>query len=78
MTTLAAATGLCQVVLAGGCMQNGLMLEGLFRSLKAQKLQVYTGEALPINDGAISFGQAIIGGLQHVSRNTHESDEGRG
>ncbi len=73
---LAAATGVRQVVLAGGCMQNSLLLEGLFRTLTAKRIQVFTGEALPINDGAISFGQAIIGGLQHVSRNPHAGDEG--
>jgi hydrogenase maturation protein HypF len=73
---LSHVTGITQVVLAGGCMQNSLLLEGLFRTLKANHLQVFTGEALPINDGAISFGQTITGGLQHVSRNTHEGYQG--
>jgi hydrogenase maturation protein HypF len=69
---LSTQTGIDQVVLSGGCMQNSLLLEGLFRSLKANNLQVYTGENIPINDGGISLGQTIIGGLQHVSRNSHE------
>ena len=69
---LSAQTGIDQVVLSGGCMQNSLILEGLFRSLTAQNLAVYTGENIPINDGGISLGQTIIGGLQHVSRNSHE------
>lgn len=73
---LSHSTGITQVVLAGGCMQNSLLLEGLFRTLHAKRFEIFTGEALPINDGAISFGQTIIGGLQHVSRNTHEGYEG--
>jgi hydrogenase maturation protein HypF len=65
-------TGIKQVVLAGGSMQNSLLLEGLFSALQVFELEIYTGEKLPVNDGAISFGQIISGGLQHVSRNTHE------
>ena len=73
---LAASTGIHQVVLAGGSMQNRILLEGLTTALAAQNVQVFTGEALPINDGAISFGQTIIGGLLHVSRNTHAGGQG--
>jgi len=73
---LAETTGVRQVVLAGGCMQNSLLMEGLSRTLTAENLQVFTGESLPINDGAISFGQTIIGGLQHVSCHPHAGDEG--
>lgn len=60
-------TGIDQVVLSGGCMQNKLLLEGIFHTLGNENLKVYTGEILPINDGAISFGQAISGGLLHKS-----------
>ena len=60
-------TGIDRVVLCGGCMQNKLLLEGLFNTLTSENLQAYTGEMLPINDGAISFGQAVAGGLQHIS-----------
>ncbi len=59
------------IVLSGGCMQNRLLLEGLFYILQKQGLRVFTGRKVPINDGGISFGQIIIGGLQHVSRHTH-------
>jgi hydrogenase maturation protein HypF len=69
---LSARTGIRQIVLAGGCMQNSLLLEGFQHTLQARNFEVFTGEALPINDGGISLGQTIIGGLQHVSRNTHE------
>lgn len=75
---LAAETGIQQVVLSGGCMQNSLLLEGFMYLLKQQDLEVYTGNALPINDGAISIGQTIIGGLRHVSRNSDESNRRSG
>ena len=71
---LAKETGIRQVVLSGGCMQNSLLLEGFFFLLKQNDLEVYTGNALPINDGSISIGQAIIGGLRHVSCNSNESN----
>jgi len=67
-------TGIRRIVLAGGCMQNSLLLEGLLYVFKNSKVEVYTGETVPINDGAISLGQTIIGGLRHVSRDSHESD----
>ena len=71
-------TGIRQVVLSGGCMQNSLLLEGFFSLLKQNDLEVYTGNALPINDGSISIGQAIIGGLRHVSCNSNESNRHSG
>lgn len=71
---LAAQTGIKQVVLAGGCMQNSILLEGLSCVLNHLNLKVFTGKSLPINDGAISFGQVVIGGLRHVSGNSHESN----
>ncbi len=71
-------TGIQQVVLSGGCMQNSLLLEGFFHSLKKINVQVFCGNLLPINDGAISIGQTIIGGLRHVSRNSNESDSRSG
>ncbi len=75
---LSLQTGIDKIVLSGGCMQNSLLLEGLLHTLKECCLQVYTGVSLPQNDGAISFGQAIIGGLHHVSRNSHAGDQRSG
>jgi hydrogenase maturation protein HypF len=72
---LSEVTGIRQIVLSGGCMQNSILLEGLLHTLQGLHLQVYTGSALPLNDGAISFGQAITGGLRHVSRNSNEGNE---
>ena len=72
---LAEQTGIGQVVLSGGCMQNSIMLEGLFHTLQSLNLQVFTGNQLPVNDGAVSVGQTIIGGLRHVSRNSHAGNQ---
>ena len=66
-------TGLQTVVLTGGCMQNTILLEGLFTLLDDAGYKVFTGEKIPVNDGGIALGQAVIGGLAHVSGSTHES-----
>jgi hydrogenase maturation protein HypF len=73
---LAGQYNLKKIVLSGGCMQNRLLMEGLFYLLPQAGLQVYTGNKIPVNDGGISFGQILIGGLQHVSRNSHAGDQG--
>lgn len=75
---LSLQTGIKKIVLSGGCMQNSLLLEGLFHTLRNLHLEVLTGKSLPLNDGAISFGQTIIGGLLHVSRNTNAGDQRTG
>ena len=72
---LALQTGIGKVVLSGGCMQNSLLLEGLLHTLKSVQLKVFTGKSLPFNDGAVSFGQTITGGLLHVSRNSNAGDQ---
>lgn len=74
LITLCRKTQIKQVVLSGGCMQNSIMLEGLRHCLTEHNLQVFTGENIPINDGGISLGQTITGGLQHVSRNSYEGN----
>lgn len=68
---IAAAGTIRTVVLAGGCLQNRILMEGLFEALEQDGFQVFTGEEVPVNDGGISLGQAIIGGLRYVSGNTH-------
>ncbi len=72
---LSLQTGIKKVVLSGGCMQNSLLLAGLLHTMTGIHLDVFTGQSLPINDGAISFGQTIIGGLRHVSRHSHEGNQ---
>ncbi|MDR3089662.1 MAG: carbamoyltransferase HypF [Desulfobulbaceae bacterium] len=64
-------TGLNTVLLCGGCMQNRLLLEGFTRVLGDDGFTVFSGEAFPAHDGAVSIGQAVIGGLRHVHRHPH-------
>jgi len=49
-----------QVVLAGGCFLNQLLVEGVTEQLEALNLQVLRSEKLPCNDGSIALGQAQI------------------
>ncbi len=70
---LSGTTGIRDVVLSGGSMQNGILLEGLLFTLARRGLSPYTGVNIPINDGGVSVGQALIGGMLHVSRSTNES-----
>ena len=72
---LSAQTGIREIVLTGGCLQNRLLLEGLFHVLLQEKFPVFTGRNIPVNDGGVSVGQAIIGGLHHVSCHTHAGNE---
>ncbi len=72
ISRLAHRTGLQTVVLSGGCMQNTLLQNGLFILFTQAGYKVYTGEQIPVNDGGIALGQAVIGGLSHVSGSTNE------
>ncbi|HVW46408.1 MAG TPA: carbamoyltransferase HypF [Solirubrobacterales bacterium] len=64
--TAIACAGLCArlgtgtVVLGGGVFQNRLLLERCAALLDAADLRVLVPEALPPNDGGISFGQAAV------------------
>ena len=49
--------GLQAVVLAGGCFQNRLLLEGCIAALRRRGLQPHWGEQVPCNDGGIAVGQ---------------------
>jgi hydrogenase maturation protein HypF len=60
------STGLAQVVLAGGCMQNTVLFERLCHSLRAHGFTVHAGELVPMNDGGLALGQAYIGGFSCV------------
>jgi len=46
-------------------------MQGLFQALEQDGFQVFTGREVPVNDGGISLGQAVIGGLRYVPGNTH-------
>jgi hydrogenase maturation protein HypF len=57
---LAKESSLDSVVLSGGVFQNALLLRMSIRALKAKGLKVYVSEKVPVNDGGISFGQAVV------------------
>ncbi|MBF0099587.1 MAG: carbamoyltransferase HypF [Desulfobacterales bacterium] len=53
-------TGLNRVVLSGGVFQNAILFCGLINSLSLQGFEVITHRLVPVNDGGISLGQAVI------------------
>jgi len=46
-----------QVVLSGGCFQNGRLLQRCITLLRAASLEVFWAEQLPCNDGGLALGQ---------------------
>ena len=59
-TQVAGVRGLDSVVLSGGVFQNRRLLEAVAGTLEREGLRVLTAQALPPNDGGISFGQAAV------------------
>lgn len=55
-------TGLNDAVLSGGCFQNRVLFEEMIATLERRNFNVYTNNLLPVNDGNIAFGQAIVAG----------------
>jgi len=69
LVRLSQETGISKIVLGGGCMQNRVLVEGLFSFLSGQGLRVYFNCMVPANDGGICLGQALIGSnLYEASR----------
>jgi hydrogenase maturation protein HypF len=56
----ARACGTDLVVLSGGVFQNRRLLEAASCGLDAAGLRVLTPQMLPVNDGAIAYGQAAV------------------
>jgi hydrogenase maturation protein HypF len=56
---LAAQQGSQQLLLAGGCFQNGLLLELTLEALSHQGCRGYWPQRLPCNDGALPIGQLL-------------------
>jgi len=56
------------VALAGGVFMNRIVLEGALRKLTERGLLPLTHLRLPANDGAVSFGQAVIARARHEGR----------
>jgi hydrogenase maturation protein HypF len=61
----AEASGATKVVLSGGVLMNRVVLAGLVRGLEAAGLTPLVPRELPVNDGAISFGQAVVALARH-------------
>jgi hydrogenase maturation protein HypF len=59
-TLIAAHTGTRTVALAGGVFMNRLVLGGAMQDLSSAGLTPLTHLSLPMNDGAVSFGQAVV------------------
>ncbi|MBO3752746.1 carbamoyltransferase HypF [Streptosporangiaceae bacterium NEAU-GS5] len=55
-----ADAGIRTVCLSGGVFQNRLLTREVTRRLTEAGYRVFTGERVPVNDGGISYGQAVI------------------
>lgn len=53
-------SGLNEVALSGGCWQNVWLLEEVCRLLQEAGFNVMTNQAVPCNDGGLSYGQAAV------------------
>ena len=62
--TSASSAGTRRVALGGGVFMNRLVLGGSVRDLRAAGLEPLTHLRLPANDGAVSFGQAVVAWAQ--------------
>jgi hydrogenase maturation protein HypF len=56
----AAATGVRQVCLGGGVFQNALLADAVLGRLRGAGLEAHLGREVPVNDGGISYGQAVV------------------
>ena len=57
---MAKRNGIKEVVLAGGCFQNKILLEHTIEELESNGFVVYWPVDVPINDGGIALGQIAI------------------
>jgi hydrogenase maturation protein HypF len=57
---LAAAAKVDTVVFSGGVFQNEMLLEDLKATLEGTRLNLWTNQSVPPNDGGISVGQAAL------------------
>ena len=55
-----AERGLATVALGGGVFQNALLREQVIADLRRRGMRVLVPEAVPANDGGVSFGQAAV------------------
>ncbi|MBC8322373.1 MAG: carbamoyltransferase HypF [Candidatus Marinimicrobia bacterium] len=53
-------TGISHMVMSGGVFQNHVLFEGIIPKLQDEKFTVFTHKKVPMNDGGLSLGQAMI------------------
>jgi hydrogenase maturation protein HypF len=58
--TLAQAGRTKTICLSGGSFQNRVLFAGLWQELTRLGFKVYTNRAVPVNDGGLAFGQAVV------------------
>lgn len=58
---------LSRVCLSGGCFHNVLLFESLLSHLREKQFEVYSPSEVPVEDGGISLGQALV--AAHVLKN---------
>jgi hydrogenase maturation protein HypF len=61
--TVRTESGIQQVALSGGAFQNKTLLGGVTKALGADGFDVLSQAKVPANDGGLSLGQALIGGM---------------
>ncbi len=61
--TLRDRTGIGKVALSGGVFQNKILVEKAFKKLSSLGFKPIIHQLVPPNDGGISLGQAVYGGL---------------
>ena len=60
-------TGITQVALSGGVLQNRLLLSLTTAALQQENFSVLTHHLVPCNDGGIALGQAVIANFASIS-----------
>jgi hydrogenase maturation protein HypF len=68
IAALAEAEGCQQLLLAGGCFQNALLLERTTSALQRQGCQALWPQQLPCNDAALPIGQLLAAETMSINR----------
>lgn len=63
---IALRIGCKNICMSGGVFQNTFLLEKSINVLKKNGFSVFFNKKTPLNDGGISFGQAVYGGLANI------------
>ena len=58
--SVARETGINKIALSGGVFQNRLLFELAVKRLEAKSMTVLMHKDVPVNDGGIALGQAVI------------------